>query len=223
MLTIQNLTRQFADGGTMITVLDLPSFEAPTGSQWCLTGVSGSGKSTLLQCIAGLLQPTTGTILADDVNLTEINAKELDHWRGQQVGYIFQDFNLLSFLTAEENIISGAFFANRFTHKEMVEEASKLMDIMGLTELRHKKPTQLSKGEQQRVAIARALIKKPSLLLADEPTASLDAANSTIVIDLLRNYSSEANATLLIASHETTVISQFTNQLHLTKRGSYDS
>ena len=188
-----------------------------------MTGVSGSGKSTLLQCIAGLLQPTTGTIQADDVKLTEINAKELDHWRGQQVGYIFQDFNLLSFLTAEENIISGAFFANRFTHKEMTDEAVKLMDIMGLTNLRHKKPTQLSKGEQQRVAIARALIKKPSLLLADEPTASLDAANSAIVIDLLPNYSTEANATLLIASHETTVISQFTNQLHLTKRGSHDS
>ena len=85
MLTIQNLTRQFPDGDTMITVLDLPAFEAPTGSQWCLTGVSGSGKSTLLQCIAGLLQPTTGTIQADDVNLIEISSKELDHWRGQQV------------------------------------------------------------------------------------------------------------------------------------------
>lgn len=118
MLTIQNLTRQFPDGDTMITVLDLPAFEAPTGSQWCLTGVSGSGKSTLLQCIAGLLQPTTGTIQADDVNLIEISSKELDHWRGQQVGYIFQDFNLLSFFNSRRKyykrcLLCQSFYAQR--------------------------------------------------------------------------------------------------------------
>ncbi|WP_295239143.1 ATP-binding cassette domain-containing protein [Veillonella sp.] len=223
MIRIEHLLHQFPDGETMNTVLELPRFSAPTGSQWCITGVSGSGKSTLLQCIAGLLQPTTGQLQVNELMLTEATAKELDIWRGKEVGYIFQDFNLLNFLTVEDNILSGAFFANRFTHKDMVQEMKQLTQLMGIEHLRHKKPPQLSKGEQQRVAIARALIKKPCLLLADEPTASLDEANSRLVIDLLKAYSESLSATLLITSHEEAVISQFSNRLHLTKRGIHDS
>lgn len=223
MIHIESLTHQFPDGETSVKALDLPNFSATTGSQWCITGVSGSGKSTLLQCLAGLLQPTTGILQVEDMYLNEASSKELDTWRGKKVGYIFQDFNLLNFLTVEDNILSGAFFANRFTHKEMVQEMEQLTNLMGIAPLRHKKPTQLSKGEQQRVAIARALIKKPSLLLADEPTASLDEANSRLVIDLLKAYSETLQATLLITSHEEPVISQFSNRLHLTKRGTHDS
>ncbi|SUP41977.1 ABC transporter ATP-binding protein [Veillonella criceti] len=223
MIHIENLIHQFPDGETTVTALELPNFSAPTGSQWCITGVSGSGKSTLLQCIAGLLQPTKGRLQVNELLLNEATSKELDVWRGNDVGYIFQDFNLLNFLTAEDNILSGAFFANRFTHKEMVQEMNELTTKMGIAHLRHKKPTQLSKGEQQRVAIARALIKKPRLLLADEPTASLDEANSQLVIDLLKQYSESLQATLLITSHEETVIRQFSNRLHLMKRGTHDS
>ena len=190
MLTISNLQHTYRDGAGSITALAVPSFTAKTASQWCLTGPSGSGKSTLLHCISGLIRPTTGTIVMDDIIITQPESiKSLSRWRGQYVGYIFQTFNLLPFLTVSDNILAGAYFSNTHLTTEIKHRFNHLTNEMGLQSLLKKKPDQLSQGEQQRVAVARALIKQPALLLADEPTANLDIENSQIVLNLLKAYS----------------------------------
>ncbi|WP_295789520.1 ABC transporter ATP-binding protein [uncultured Veillonella sp.] len=217
MIEINNLVHRYKDGEQFIEALRLPHFKAETGSQWCLTGVSGSGKSTLLHCLAGLLKPSEGTIQIDDMNITDSPLASLTNWRRQHVGYIFQDFNLLNFLSAQDNISTGAYFSHltdKLMYKNELEQLMVSMDIIGFA---HKKPAQLSKGEQQRVAIARALIKSPSLILADEPTANLDAKNSEIVLNLLKSYCETKEATLIIATHDASIMTAFTNQLHLEK------
>ncbi|WP_298706101.1 ABC transporter ATP-binding protein [uncultured Veillonella sp.] len=218
MIEIKNLIHRYKDGEQYIDALHVPHFKADTASQWCLTGVSGSGKSTLLHCLAGLLRPTEGEIIIDDMNLTASSPKDITNWRREHVGYIFQDFNLLPFLSAKENITTGAYFSHlsdKLLYENDLEQLMVSMDIVGFA---HKKPAQLSKGEQQRVAIARALIKNPTLLLADEPTANLDAHNSEIVLNLLTSYCQNQGATLIIATHDTTIMEAFTNQLHLEKQ-----
>lgn len=217
MIEISNLIHRYKDGEQYIEALRVPHFTAQTGSQWCLTGVSGSGKSTLLHCLAGLIKPTEGTIRIDDMSVTNSTVNAITDWRRQHVGYIFQDFNLLNFLSAQDNISTGAYFSHltdKLMYKNELEQLMVSMDIVGFA---HKKPAQLSKGEQQRVAIARALIKGPSLILADEPTANLDAQNSDIVLNLLKTYCEKKKATLIIATHDAAIMKAFSNQLHLEK------
>ena len=218
MLTISDLQHTYRDGSGSVTAPTLPSFTAETGSQWCLTGPSGSGKSTLLHCISGLIRPTQGTVMVDDFTVTAPPSPTiLTRWRGHHVGYVFQTFNLLPFLTVYDNILTGAYFSNTSLTSEIKTRLDRLANEMGLLPLLKKKPDPLSQGEQQRVAIARALIKQPALILADEPTANLDSDNSNIVLDLLKRYSARFEATLLVASHDPAVIGAFTNHLALTK------
>lgn len=223
MITIQGLEKRYQDGHKEIVALHLPEALFERGSQWAIVGPSGSGKSTLLHCLAGIIRPDAGEIKIDDEKLQECTEKDLQLWRSKKVGYIFQDFNLLTALTVAENIELGAYLA--FSHdsaryKEVLHSRfSTLLESMDITELVHKKPAALSRGEQQRVAVARALIKNPSLVLADEPTASLDEENSHRVMELLTSYCKEANATLLVATHDPLTKSYCTHSLALTKGG----
>ena len=217
MIEIKNLVHRYKDGNQYIQALSVPEFTAETGSQWCLTGVSGSGKSTLLHCLSGLIIPSEGRVAIDDMVITDGNTSAITKWRSNHVGYVFQDFNLLPFLSAKDNICTVAYFSHKTDKLTFLNDLEQLMVSMDIAAIAHKKPAQLSKGEQQRVAIARALIKQPSLLLADEPTANLDAHNSTIVLNLLRNYCKDQQATLIVASHDSTVIEAFENRLHLEK------
>lgn len=218
MITVSDLQHMYRDGTGSVTALTVPYFSAETGSQWCLTGPSGSGKSTFLHCLSGLIQPTKGTIVIDDLTITAAKTRSiLTCWRGHHVGYVFQTFNLLPFLTVYDNILAGAYFSNVALTTEIKSHLNCLANEMDLCPLLKKMPDQLSQGEQQRVAIARALIKRPALILADEPTANLDAENTHIVLNLLKQYSNRLEATLLIASHDPVVIAAFPQQLALKK------
>lgn len=219
MLEITDLVQVYQDGRGTITALSLPHFTAEKGSAWCITGPSGSGKSTLLHCISGLIRPTKGRIAWEGKELTGPGAAQsLDRWRALSIGYVFQKFDLLPFLTVRENILTGAWFGG-VPEKDAQERLDSLSARMGITELLSQYPDALSQGEQQRVAVARALIKEPPLLLADEPTANLDAVNSKIVIDLLQSYVRTHRALLLIASHDPLVIDAFEHRLSLEKGG----
>lgn len=219
MIRVCAVKKIYPDGDRKILALDIAEAVFETGSQWALTGPSGSGKSTLLHCLAGIIRPTEGQISVDGEELTSFPDKTLDQWRSAKVGYIFQDFNLLESLHVEDNIRLGAYFGHVKQDQDYQERLEQLLTDMDIRDLRHKYPKHLSRGEQQRVAVARALIKKPVLLLADEPTASLDAENSQRVMDLLTSYCHAAEATLLVATHDRDTQTYLANTLSLQKGG----
>lgn len=223
MILIEHIIHRYPDGqGRLVDALSLPLMRFEDNSTWGLVGPSGSGKSTLLHCISGILRPLEGTVTVDELILNEMSENELAQWRGKEVGYVFQNFNLLEALTIRDNIYLGAYFAN----SNMALKASHIMDQIELlaerlqiTPLLSKKPKQLSMGEQQRVAIARALIKEPRILLADEPTANLDGVNSAIVMDLLEAYQKEKGIILIVATHDKEVMERLPNIVTLEKTG----
>ncbi len=223
MITIQHLEKRYKDGHNEIVALHLPHASFERGSQWAIVGPSGSGKSTLLHCLAGIIRPDKGEIKVDDQRLNDFTETNLQQWRSKEIGYIFQDFNLLPALTVQENIEFGAYLAfsgDAAQYKEALRTRyNELLKSMDIEILAHKKPAALSRGEQQRVAVARALIKSPSLVLADEPTASLDEENSHRVMNLLTAYCQVANATLLVATHDPLTKSYCNHSLTLTKGG----
>lgn len=222
MLSVVNLIHCYPDGEGILTALRVPHLEAHAGEAWCITGPSGSGKSTLLHCLSGLLHPTSGEISYDGLSLTSgISDKELDTFRARTIGYLYQKFNLLPFLTARDNILLGAYWGD--VAKDKAEKRlERLAEKMGISSLLHHYPDAMSQGEQQRAALARALIKRPPILLADEPTANLDANNSRIVISLLQEYAEKENALLFVASHDAMVIESFSHILPLSKGGAHD-
>ncbi|MDY6083919.1 MAG: ABC transporter ATP-binding protein [Dialister sp.] len=222
MLKVVNLTHGYPDGEGTLTALRVPHLEAHAGEAWCITGPSGSGKSTLLHCLSGLLHPTSGEISYDGLSLTSgISAGKLDTFRAHTIGYLYQKFNLLPFLTARDNILLGAYWGD-VKEEDAEKRLAALAKKMGIASLLNHHPDAMSQGEQQRAALARALIKKPPILLADEPTANLDADNSRIVISLLKEYAEKENALLFVASHDAMVIESFSHILPLSKGGAHD-
>jgi putative ABC transport system ATP-binding protein len=165
-----------------------------------ILGVSGTGKSTLLNMIGGIDRPTSGTITAADTEITSLTDKQLTDYRRNYVGFVFQFYNLIPSLTAQENVLS-ALEAKGKVHKEDKARAGEVLASIGLERKINKFPEQLSGGEQQRVAIARAIIKKPPLILADEPTGNLDPQTGEKVVDVLIDHARKTDATLLIVTH----------------------
>lgn len=225
MITIQGLEKRYKDGDQEIVALHLPYAEFDRGTQWAVVGPSGSGKSTLLHCLAGIIRADGGQIKTGEGILTDFDEDALQSWRSIEIGYIFQDFNLIDALTVKENIELGAYlslghYVSGYNKTEQFQERLQhLLETMDIVNLLNKRPSALSRGEQQRVAVARALIKEPSLVLADEPTASLDEENSRRVMDLLTSYCKQSNATLLVATHDPLTKSYCSNVITLTKRG----
>ena len=187
----------------------VPQLTVSRGERVLVTGPSGCGKTTLLNLLAGLLRPDAGEIEVDGERLDQLGTAEADVFRGRHLGLIFQSFQLLAPLTVMENLLLAARYGRKWDVYTAHEKAEQLLDEVGLRERRHYFPAVLSIGEQQRVAIARALINEPPLLLADEPTASLDARNSTIVLDLLFRLSERHGATLVAVSHDTGIVTRF--------------
>jgi len=185
-------------------VLDIPEYQLDQGAQTAISGPSGSGKSTFLNIIAGLLKPDSGSVNVCGENLTDLREADRDHFRAEHIGYIFQNFNLLQGYTALENVLLGMTFSSAETDRE---KAAAILEIVGLGHRMKNFPSGLSIGEQQRVAIARALIKKPELILADEPTGSLE------IIGLLRQTCQDYNCTLILVSHEEKVVCDFEYQI----------
>ncbi len=207
MLQLINLTKTFRlpDGGEL-KVLDVENFQMAAGEQTILLGESGGGKTTLLHCIAGIMAPTSGSILLDGIELTRLSEAGRDRVRAAKIGYVFQSFNLLSGFTALENVRLGMTFGDG---KHDVARARSLLERVGLGERLGHKPGQLSVGQQQRVAVARALANRPKLLLADEPTANIDPQNQQRIIDLIRQTCREENVALLMVTHSMQVAEQF--------------
>lgn len=217
MLSIDNLVCEYREGdGTVVRGLSLPEFRLGDGEACGVTGPSGSGKTTLFHCISGLLQPSRGSITIGNVSVTGLSQTEKARWRAKHLGYIFQEPKLLPFLTIGENIrLSAAMAGRQVTAADIAEWLEKV----GLAGYADRVPGKLSGGERQRASLVRALIRQPELVLADEPTASLDGANSRNVLDLLLAYQQQSHCMLLCASHDPAVQERFSKRLTLRKEG----
>jgi ABC-type lipoprotein export system ATPase subunit len=179
------------------------------GERVLITGPSGCGKSTLQNLVAGLLRPDAGIIEVNGVQVERLSTSAADMFRGRNIGLVFQSFQLLGPLSVMSNLLLGARYGRKWDRQEAHERATKLLERVGLSRWHHHRPSELSLGEQQRVAIARALINEPLLLLADEPTASLDASNADKLMTLLLDLCTDRGTTLVTISHDTGLAPRF--------------
>ncbi|GMV93280.1 MAG: hypothetical protein AMXMBFR82_30580 [Candidatus Hydrogenedentota bacterium] len=191
-------------------------FHAPEGVQMALWGPSGCGKSTMLNLITGLLRPDAGRIEVDGTETTKLRSGQLDRFRGERFGFVFQTFNLLGPFTALQNVMLGMRFADTRPPGEWRPHAKELLERVGLAHRMHSKPTTMSVGERQRVAIARALANKQRIVVADEPTGSLDPKTSKAVMDLLLELCAEEKLTLLLVTHDAGIAERLPEQFDCT-------
>ncbi len=205
VIELKGLKRHYEVGGETVKALDGVDLSIGRGEYVSLVGPSGSGKTTLFNMIGGLDRPTGGNILIDGVDISKLDAYELAWLRCRRIGYIFQSFNLITVLTALENVALPTVFAGT-PRDEGLRKAQKLLESVGLGERLNHKPTQLSAGQQQRVAIARALANDPAIILADEPTGNLDLNTGTEIIDLLHGLNKTRGLTLVAATHDLKMI-----------------
>jgi putative ABC transport system ATP-binding protein len=195
------LTRRYKMGDAFVDALRGVDLSIQRGEFVTLVGPSGSGKSTVLNLIGGLDRPTSGQVWIDGVELSATDERALTRHRREHVGFVFQTFNLLPRLSAEENVALPLMFSG-VPHRERLSRARALLQRVGLTARLTHRPTQLSGGEQQRVAIARALVGQPALLLADEPTGNLDTTTGGEIMALLKELNQESHLTLLVVTHD---------------------
>jgi putative ABC transport system ATP-binding protein len=208
-----DLTRSLPLGQSLVAILNGVSLTVEHGEWLALTGPSGSGKSTLLGLMAGLDTPSSGRIELDGVDITHLGESALASIRNQKIGVVFQSFNLIPSLTAQENV-EVPLYVNP-DRRRIRERAGEMLELVGLQHRRGHQPHQLSGGEQQRVAIARALITGPSLLVADEPTGNLDSQSGEQVLELFARLRAELHLTCVIATHDPAVAARADRRLHL--------
>lgn len=217
MLQLNQVRKEYRDGTQIITAVAVDNFTIQTGEQVVLAGPSGSGKTTLLHLISGILAPTAGEIKFDGVTLSDKPETWRDTWRSNTVGYVFQKLNLLAGMNVMDNLLVAMSFAGIMPVNKQRQWASQLLEQVSLADKQGKFPHQLSMGEQQRVAVIRAIVNKPRLILADEPTASLDQDNGLHVIELLQQMAKEFNSSLLVSTHDRQVMGHFT-QIYLLRQ-----
>ena len=207
MIELQDLRFGYPDGGFALQVDNLT---VAAGQRCCWVGPSGSGKTTLLHLVAGIFAPEAGQVKSCDVELTPLSNTGRRDFRIANVGLVFQDFALLDYLSVLDNILLPYRISRALALDTVVRtRAEQLATSVGLGEMLPRRPTQLSHGERQRVAVCRAVITNPKLLLADEPTANLDAENSTRALDTLESYAAEQKATLVVVSHDRDVVARY--------------
>jgi len=194
-----DVSRRFGEGDTAVDALDGVSVDFPKGNFTAVMGPSGSGKSTLMHILAGLDQPTSGSVVVDGTEIADLDDKHLTELRRDKVGFVFQFFNLLPVLSAEENIRLPLSIAGRNPDDAFMKQ---LVDAVNLGDRLSHRPSELSGGQQQRVAIARALITKPAVVFADEPTGNLDSSSSEEVLRLLRRAVDEFGQTVVMVTHD---------------------
>ena len=198
-LAAHEVARRYGEGDTAVDALRGVSLEVPPGQLTAVMGPSGSGKSTLMHILAGLDVPTSGEVTIEGTNLSKLDDTELTKLRRQHIGFVFQFFNLLPMLTAEENIVLPLTIAGRKPEREWLEQ---LLESVDLGARRKHRPAELSGGQQQRVAIARALVSRPTVLFADEPTGNLDSATSGEILQLVRRSVDELGQTTVMVTHD---------------------
>jgi putative ABC transport system ATP-binding protein len=215
MLQVKNLEKKFrTDAGDILAVNDV-SFEAKNGEMVAIVGPSGSGKSTLLSLLGLLDAPDSGSIDINGVELARLDAKGRTLYRSRQVGFIFQAFNLIPNLNAKENVLLALEFAD-WPKDDRDARATEMLEMVGLDEVKaRRRPNRLSGGEQQRVAIARAFAAQPPLILADEPTGSLDRQTGQKIVELLREAATKQHTTVLVVTHDEKIASQADRRLEI--------
>ncbi|MEU8983707.1 ABC transporter ATP-binding protein [Streptomyces sp. NPDC048309] len=198
-IQLRSVSRRFGSGDSAVTALDQVSLSFPEGTFTAVMGPSGSGKSTLLQCAAGLDRPTSGSVVIGGTDLTKLNEIKLTLLRRERIGFVFQSFNLLPSLTAEQNVALPLRLAGRRPAKSRVRE---VLEQVGLGDRARHRPTEMSGGQQQRVALARALITRPEVLFGDEPTGALDSQTGREVLKLLRDMVDSDGQTVIMVTHD---------------------
>jgi putative ABC transport system ATP-binding protein len=199
LVACSELFKQYGEGEAQVIALDRVTVEFPRGQFAAIMGPSGSGKSTLMHLLAGLDRPTSGTVRIGDAELAQLDDSALTKLRRDRIGFIFQTFNLLPVLTAEENIVLPLSIAGREPDREWLE---KLIETVGMRDRLDHRPSELSGGQQQRVAVARALVSRPDVLFADEPSGNLDSKASADVLDLLRHAADDFGQTVVMVTHD---------------------
>lgn len=199
VLEVKDLTKEYGQGDSKVVALNHVSFCVERGEFVAIVGASGSGKSTLMNMIGGIDNPTSGDVIIEGKNISNLSEDELAIFRRRNLGMIYQFYNLVPTLTARENIILPWRLDGR---KENGSKVEGLLKVLGLTERAHHLPSQMSGGQQQRVSIGRALINDPAFILADEPTGNLDSKTSAEIIDLLKYTNEQFNQTILLITHD---------------------
>jgi len=212
---LNGLAKEFQLGKLSVVALRGLTLAINTGEIVALRGPSGSGKSTLLNILGLIEVPTKGVLSFMGKKTTELSERELTNTRRQAIGFIFQNYNLLPILTAQENVEYPLHLIPGLQPQEITARAAAVLAAVGLGDFRHHKPAQLSGGQQQRVSIARALVKQPKVILADEPTANLDSKNATQILHLLQKLKTDHGSTVVIATHDEATASFCDRRLEL--------
>ena len=208
MIQVSNLSFSYSHQRT----LKFPDVTLQQGEQCLLLGQSGNGKTTLLHLLGGLLREYSGSIKVNNTELASLTESKLDHFRGANMGFVFQKNHLLSALTVEKNLLMAPYLADKKISSDRIDA---LLNTLGLTNIKHSSVTKISQGQAQRVAIARAVLNNPVVILADEPTSALDDANCERVITLLLQVARENQATLIVATHDQRLKSKIQKQIQL--------
>jgi ABC-type lipoprotein export system ATPase subunit len=208
MITTHNISFSYSKD----KILELPDLSCKSSETLLITGNSGVGKTTYLHLLAGLLKPNSGEIFINDTQLNLLSSKSTDQFRGQNIGIVFQKSYFVASLSIKENIEMASWLA---TGNKNSQKVKTLFSTLDLLDYQHKLPSQLSIGQQQRASIARAVINNPKLILADEPTSSLDDNNAFVVANLLESLAKEYQASLVIVTHDSRLKNRFRNQINL--------
>ncbi len=214
LIECRSLTRTYSKGTEVITPLDRVDLECPTGTFLALMGPSGSGKTTLLNMLAGIDRPTSGELLIDGKDITDLSRGELADWRAHTIGYVFQLYNLVPVLTAYENV-ELPLLLHDLTRRERHDKVALALELVGLADRHSHFPHQLSGGQEQRVSIARAIVTDPALILADEPTGDLDRHAGEAILELLAKLNRELGKTLVMVTHDPDATRVASRILHL--------
>jgi putative ABC transport system ATP-binding protein len=214
MIKIRNLVKGYTnpETGNFEPVISIESLDIPSDGQYAVSGPSGTGKTTFLHLISGLLKPEQGSVEINGTVVNSLSESARDQFRANNIGYIFQTFNLIDGYSALENVMLGMVFAGSGADKN---KAQRLLESVGLSHRLNYKPSELSVGQQQRVCVARALANNPAILLADEPTGNLDPQTTSEILELLKAQSK--GRMLIVVSHETEVLNQFNDRIELSR------
>lgn len=215
MLNVINITKTYHSGDIDIVALNNVSFDVADGEMVSVIGKSGSGKTTLLNIIGGLMKPDVGNVIVDGIDITRLTDRKLSVFRRENIGIVFQFFNLVQELNAKENVLLASQLSRKSFDEAYYEQ---LMSILGLSKRHRHLPSQLSGGERQRVALARALITKPKLLLLDEPTGNLDSESAKTVMDMVKRICFEFGTMVITVTHDGDV-ANYSRRIIMLKNG----
>ncbi|GGI43526.1 ABC transporter ATP-binding protein [Paenibacillus marchantiophytorum] len=213
MIAIKGVTKSFAMHGKSLPILSVSDWQVEQGERIALTGPSGSGKSTLLHLLSGVMTPDQGEIWVHGLPIHQLSESKRDRYRAEHVGYIFQDFHLISSLTARQNV--ELIVPHNWTKKQAKVQVDDWFERVGLQDRQHHRPAELSRGQQQRAAIIRAIIAKPQLILADEPTGSLDWETAGDIMSLLLEICEAEKLTLLTVTHDLHLADMYPKRVHI--------